>query len=944
MKTIMEQGAHLFLLTLLAFASPVWAEEHTWDAAVAPGGNTPATAYNWFEKSNWTDKESEVPNVYGTTMVVGKANPAPRFFNLGEGVKSSYFNAINSTAQANGGNHFLGDVTLSGGSAYGNAKPVFGLSSGDLIYGTVSVTGDASMSMGYVSGAFAGQFKPKAKWGLVGTLAVRCDLFADSAVADRTSPFNQDYYDITQGEFHLYGAKGAIEQESNWAISDGSAYLQYAGDGASTVVPGMTVTSTDAGVTIPSGTFVRYVFADTGWIALSQPISGSGLKKLHFAAITPSITVHYRHNTAGQNGVITARKYREEDGCRLILDQYRHTKGTYTTIGLSATDFANYIPADIAIAKNSIYDGDTDPTHRMDLRNCRIVFPESYTTPQYPYFSVGTGYEARMTAEDGVEAVLSTVKDILGTVDKCGPGALKINMATASTSGKLKVSSGVLELTKDTSLGANQLYLAELEIAAGATFRIPADGVRVGRLVTAEGAIVEGPGVLILASAQDSISGIKLTGGASVSYGSESELIGGKSPWFDLDATVFGTSKMTTLVENGTNFVTRWYDAHGNGQYAARRNTAAVGSASFPDGSGYCWIRENAYNGMPYVDMGPYYCSQKDVDARLYGPDRSLRLYTSGGSGYKQGGGTTIGEALPSLTAAFFVVGSEYEGGSLLGAAGANFDSYGIIHGVRGGSIWCHQNANYDNNQLRSRFTDANLASGSAIFRVNGTSCQPATTGYSKGFDVITVKAPTSGSGVFKGGCLGYFGQETCTAKAYEQSCGGLLYGEVLLLTNSVTTAQINEIEAFLRYKWRGEWSDGFPNVDMNKLDLGDGSSISTVAVRTKEIAGSGTVNAMLNLTGDAVVAVRELANGTLADAVKVHGRATMPAYVTIRIDSNGVGLVPGTYTVFEADELYCPTFAWTVSGPSNRSYELQREGDRVLLKIAKKGLAIVVR
>lgn len=922
---------------------------NTWDTAKCPGGNTPITAYDWSDTGNWTTAAG-VPNAYNATAVIGKPTTAPRFIDLGTGVKISYLNAKGTSAQANGGNYYLGDVRV---GATANSRAIMG-TGGDYFFGNVYQTG-YNGSFGYVNGSIAGHFDGSLRdpetgynrdsnWAIAsGSLTIRCDWFADSADPDRPSPLNITGYSTSQGSFFFYGPKGADDQTSDWKLTDGSPYLQYAGEGAHTVVPGTHVT----GEGIPSGTFVRYVFASTGWIALSQPVSGSaGVKTLSFGAITPKVSATMSMLNLGANNTVSAVKYREQDGCSLTIRDL-NAGADYVIVG---TADATLIPGDIQI--NKIGDKGTAAA-QVRLQNSRIVFASSYATPKSPAFTIDSAYTSRITVKDGVDTVISTFESLKGTVDKRGEGSLTINLTTAATSGTVKATEGRLVLTKDASLGAAELSIAKVEVGAGASLKIPEEGLQVSDLTVGEGATIEGPGTLRIPRALT--ASVKLTGGVSVICPSEADLIDANHPWFDLDATDFGTAKMETLVENGTNFVTKWYDSCGNGQFAKRRNTAAVDSSNYPDGSGYCWIRENLHNGMPYVDMGPFYCSNRDAsdpsnkgDGRLYGPDRSLAFCDAAGTAFKMGDSSTSGTARPALTAAFFAVGSENGGGTLLGAGGSNYGSYGIVHGYKDGyreahaPIWCHQDAGYDTNQLRARFTDTALASGTAIFRVNGTTCQPATTSFSGGFDVMTVKAPAGYESNLNGGCIGYFGQYTVHRK-YESNCGGLQLGEVLLLTNAVSAAQITAIENHLRYKWRGEKIAGYHTV-VQSFRLADGATYSAQVVSAEEAGGAGTLTGDFELTGGFFDIACD-ANGEFPAAFVVNGKATVPGEVTVRIDASAAAkLSPGTYTILSAANLVCPDFSWTATGPRNRSYALTRDGNQIKLTVSSNGLLLIFR
>ena len=72
----------IFAFAIMAFAGIAFGSgTNTWNNAAAPGGNTPATAYDWSDPNNWT-ATSYAPTAFGDGADLGSAATAPRFIRL----------------------------------------------------------------------------------------------------------------------------------------------------------------------------------------------------------------------------------------------------------------------------------------------------------------------------------------------------------------------------------------------------------------------------------------------------------------------------------------------------------------------------------------------------------------------------------------------------------------------------------------------------------------------------------------------------------------------------------------------------------------------------------------------------------------------------------------------------------------------------------------------
>ena len=922
---------------------------NTWNVLTA---NTPIAAYDWSEASNWKTPALGAPDGWNAKATLGSAT-APVFIRTPDDLKLSAFSVNNYI-------YLLGNMTVSGYPGIGTGSGSFttDLGYGGIIFGDIRNTKVQDKTI-YMGGQIAGHFRP-GKW-YDGTAAgyahtsrfvMRCDLFADDTNPVREGPYHWSGNPIENGGFWLVGPRGADAQDCAWTLTDQSPYLQYAGEGTHGVVPGTVVT----GDGIPSGTFVKYVFNKSGWIELSNPVTASGAKTLHFSAITPTVR-QYMPEYWGHNGnrATAAIKYREQDICEFYIGTFKYTDPADpdrgTSWGLDDTMVANgYLPGEIVIT-NLTYSTAVD-NRRNTLQTVNLTFEKSCTEPTADakpgiYWTFADGKPvARLTITRDNVFNIGNFKNLKGTLVKRGTGTLGLAMSTALASankGTVKIDEGTLAFTKNTVIASEALAVANVEIAAGATLKIPAEGMTVVSLKAAAGAMVEGPGTLTVPGSLDGIP--TPVGGAIVELktpdvSSRAAALNGIVPWYDLDASDFGTAKMTTRLENGTNFVTRWDDSCGGGHYAVRHVSGTTLGAD-------CWIRENATNGMPFVDLGPFVCSNFTGPGVLNGKSRALKIMTPDGQNYYGGneGDTNLkwtGPKKPAIRAAFFVVNSDQGGGSLLGAEGSSYFGYGLIHdNYRPESpIISFDSPTYDTN-YGGYAADGNIDNGSLVFRVNGRSVYPRREPFSGGFDVITFRGSRYSS------LLGTFWQGGSSA-TYQSSANGLAYGEVICLTNEIDDVRMKAIEAFLQKKWFGNEVPGYfyrgaVVVGANStLDVSAGSDRTAYA---SSVGGAGTVEGDVKVDESGVFTVDVGADGLPVVGLTVNGAVTLPANGSVAFTGNVRKLKPGVYTLMTATSVTGDVSGWTVGASRNgQSAALALKDNSLVLTVTGPGIVIMVK
>lgn len=891
-------------------AEPVYS---VWNVSATPGGNTPLTAYRLGDAANWSTLAAGGANGYGKGITFGNADKSPCFVDFGGKLETTRFNYGTDCGTAKNF-YFLGDVD-NGPDGAGTMR-VYQQANDGILFGDLRLTGSQT-SWYYVSAQVAGNFSAEPNCVISGTLQLRCDLFADSAEEIRPNPIaSYKGLKAANGNFHFWGPKGADASASNWEFTDGSVYLKYAGAGKSTVVPGQKV----SGGGIPAGTFVRRVYGTTGWIALSQSVSGTGTKEVVFDALTPSVESHFTFvpNAAGTY-YISVRKQREQDGCRVLFDTVKSTKELY--IG---TDDASAVPGDLVV---NAFGSTTGATDFYSLRDSRIEFGAAMTTPRYPYFKINAHRNVvRLTTPIGKDSTISTFKDLQGTLEKYGAGKLTVNWIESVSTGVVKVVEGELAILRDASVGGVQ-RLSRLEIAAGATFTAPSAGLVVETLSCGTGARVKGGRLTVLNRPEGRLPATVDGGEIALRFG----LSANEAYPSDALALLFDATDADSLSVDTDGNVLSWGSSAAGGYCLRRKQTNPETHATAPGGDAK--FRANACNGLPMVDLGALSWTNV-APGKSSIPDRSLQLYD------KNDVALTAGNA-PNYKTAFFFVGSEYGGGPLVGMSGSSFPSYSaFVHACKS-SAEAQTNRMIVNNNLTWGFsskewTDARLADGTILFTVNGTTCNPTKTAYSGGFDLISYAFDNTYAR-FAG--LGFWGESENAS--YPRTANGLLYGELAIFSRVLTAAERTLAEDYLRCKWTGvDSAVAYRNLQVAEVNVGEGSKIvglNAGRLVAGRIAGSGTVEASLALQENGTI---EMSDG---NGLSVAGDVTLPQVATVLVDRR---YAPGSYPILSADRLSGDVSQWTVEadGDYRRSYRLFTEGNAIVLAVERLGFVLQVR
>ena len=383
------------------------------------------------------------------------------------------------------------------------------------------------------------------------------------------------------------------------------------------------------------------------------------------------------------------------------------------------------------------------------------------------------------------------------------------------------------------------------------------------------------------------------------------------------------TNTFTLAPENGTNFITRWNSTVG-ARYAAHD-----GNSKRP------YLLENALNGRPVVEFGPYF----DV-----GTDRNNGAFLD------------WDQEVAVVKTAFVVLGSQ-AGGNFIVSSGnqghfhRGYDTYGKV------SVNAPLLANRDD-------VPACMKSAGAFVSVDGMQVNPFSTTPSGGYQTFCFQTDDTGAVV-----AGTFARDRTFR------FGGQRIAEFIIYDSVLSAMERAQVEAYLQNKWfaraYGAYVRDTPLADVH---VGPEGTLSLTG-ETRSVAalsGSGTVaDGTLRVTGTLDIgdgpgdcATLTVAGGlTLAegakmlfdyqasahDAVTVGGALTAEPGVTFAVrlpDGKTTGLAARIpVATFGTLEGAANLAAWTVTGlPEAYTGALVVDGQTLYLDIRMKGLLLILR
>ncbi len=866
MNYLMMKLLNILAMSALAVQA---ADTYTW-RTTSMEANTPATAYDWNDESNWDP--TGVPAAHDN--VVFPIPPNVYYVRLpDEGV------VVGKLSNKTGNNHYM--CLVGGRIAYGTADGTRGEFSygGGWAFTDVEAGTPTDATMPYISGInLAGRavatyqnFTPAS-----GYIAHRLDKFASSSNPLRTDDIviaGSRQHNPGSGSVQVFAPQGSDACTGEWTLTEGSPYATRVSSTAHALSAG-TVVSCDGA--LPPGTFLKRIFSNS-LIELSEPATEGGAKTLSFAAFTPEARINVNtFSRIGEGATDFALfKYRPQDTLVYEMTNYYGYAGQTSYIGLYPSQTEKgwhpgkhvFHNMDDRGAEIRLLNSDVELAGRTD--GTATVFGDKVNV------KVWTNCTASITVTNNVKAEIRTLAALAGTFVKKGGGSLAVCLADVKSAGGVSVEGGTLALTAKASLGGAAPEMGALSIAAGAVMQIPSNGLSVASLSVGPGAVVRGPGVLSVRGMTDKPAGLVLEGGASLacSVGEpeavidslpEGEVVG--HPMFWLDASKPNTLEYTTD-ENGTNYVTRWNDCReGEPMFC----TNVVRRPVFVNGEAmtnkYVHLRrvmtywltntESLVWSVPVGGIKAVFLVQdpRDGGGEILGHTSRLyhgQYYGTQGGPYYRGASSDIGRSLISPNYATHSVkfGRFYlNGREVCGYADKYLGPYSqlIEHHVNTNEYSCAANGRYD------LWIDA-------------------------------------------------FGMGYLDGSTYANGCNGCMrIHEYIIYTNSLTHAERTKVAQYLSRKWLGKdvaWTVTETNAashvdavaaDGRAIDVAAGSSYAAMALAgdgelVKTGGGSlyvgNVTNARVTVKGGELV-VRSLAatNTFVPDGAWVHVDASDPA------------------------------------------------------------------
>lgn len=436
----------------------------------------------------------------------------------------------------------------------------------------------------------------------------------------------------------------------------------------------------------------------------------------------------------------------------------------------------------------------------------------------------------------------------------------------------------------------------------GAAVEIPAGRVMPVVALAGEGAFVKsGSGEFVVDDAVDAARDLTVAEGQLTirSWSLERTNLPG-DPHIHLDA-----SDADTFSGSGAALV--WRDVRGDGHPAA-----TVLNATYVP-----WRTENACNGLTVVSCGNEAQSGKTSSTQ--------RNY---------GFAFDVCEA----KTLFSVVGSAYGGGQLVGHLDPNgglWQDSGRYNG-----LW-RQNAAAANALLDISYASGEMdlgaptAPGRNRFRVNGTDVSPTSTGLSEAFNLVSVAsyAPVRASNL---------AQVRGSSGRYYHA--GNQNGEFILYTNTLSRANVEKVEAYLKHKWFDQETVGRRPARIRALAVAKDAVVKVeggAPLTLSSLAGEGTVQGSVCFAAGAALIVSADAEGVIRP-MAVTGGADVSAGGVLTIDSPTTRLAVGSYPLLPVTT----DGEWTIANAESftRTLSLAVKEGYLVLTVEPKGLLLIVK
>ena len=391
-----------------------------------------------------------------------------------------------------------------------------------------------------------------------------------------------------------------------------------------------------------------------------------------------------------------------------------------------------------------------------------------------------------------------------------------------------------------------------------------------------------------------------------------------RDAYLHLDASQTNTFKWTHNAAEGLDRISEWKDL----------TSGIKATPYFANCTNQPTLRLNALNGLAMADFGPGLGSRNSYTM-------DLSCLTFAGSKKIQ----TI-----------FTVLDTAGGGSVLlgGSAGRNDtgDGYhGVWRDVQSWPTWYAQplvigtsNRTIDGKAVNSSSRSGDYAKPNITeVRLNGAVVDQQNTGFTGGFDLVSVRSSVKMRGNLIGGIH------------YGYSAGGAAYGEIIYYERYLGGDELKSVECYLNKKWFNRATPSYREASLGTATVASGATLKVAGgapLALTGLAGSGAVDGSVTLAEDGTVGVEVGPDGAVAP-LTISGALALPQAGVVLLSGDVRRLAAGDHAILcAADGLADGALdGWTVEGgAAHRSYALSVRNGAVVLNVAKDGLLLLVK
>jgi hypothetical protein len=387
----------------------------------------------------------------------------------------------------------------------------------------------------------------------------------------------------------------------------------------------------------------------------------------------------------------------------------------------------------------------------------------------------------------------------------------------------------------------------------------------------------------------------------------------------------FDASDTNTLTVKSSGMVSAWRDVRGQ-EYltaTAHANTTAEWATVTHD---------TPLPGMSAVDFGEYRgfavggsMVDRRMSSSLWYPACSELHTVFMVMDSSKGGGVLVGSAQD--------LRPEWKGSYVLSAPNAG---YGLrrfeVPGQLTYSMPILTNASWSGQKCL-------LYEGGSRARLNGQKINPLTTGFSGGWDVVSLVSYED------------FGGGSFASIAYNRYVGGQAVGEAILFREGLSERQVDKVEAYLSWKWFGRTTPGFRPAAVSNLTVRAGATLSLTGGQPLSVNGAfscgGAVEGALAFGSSAVIVVTVGQDGTVSPA-RISGAVDFSAGGTVLVTGAISTLAPGEYRIVSSSSasVGAAGFEIVLDGDLRRnlSSSVRTDDAGLVLSVKAPGMMIIVK